>query len=70
VLLAERGAPLLALGRAQLLAVAWCASGWPARPAAPLPGGLGTGRPAAGQPVLQGPARKFSPLKIVENFRK
>jgi len=27
----------------------------------------GTGRPAAGQPVLQGPARKFSPLKIVEN---
>ena len=29
-------------------------------PAAPLAGGLGAGRPAAGRPVLQGPGRKFS----------
>ena len=26
---------------------------------APLPGGLGAGRSAAGRPVLQGPQRKF-----------
>ena len=60
----------MALGRAQLLAAAWCASGWPACAPGPPPrcrAAWGTGRPTAGRPVLQGPARKFSPLKIIEN---